>query len=133
MASCLQLPLAPDPASAKVARNALSSLPLPEETRDTAELLTTELVTNAVRHADMEADATIHVQIDVEGEAVRIAVSDPGRRFPGIRVAGDPVEPQGPGGLGLVLVERLASRWGLERGSGTRVWCELDTAVKMTA
>ena len=133
MAEVIELPLAVSPTSAKAARTALAALPLHQEARDTAELLATELVTNAVRHADLPEDAEIKVQVSVVDDSLRIAVCDPGRRFPGIRIAGTPGEPQAAGGLGLILVERLAARWGLERGSGTRVWCELDRAVTMTA
>ena len=129
----VELPLDPHPASAKAARRALAELPLSDEARETAGLLATELVTNAVRHADLPPDAKIKVSFEVREEAVRISVCDPGRRFPGMRLAGDPAEPTGPGGLGLVLVERLAARWGLERGSGTRVWCEVAPDVRMTA
>jgi len=125
----LELPLAASPASAKAARLALSELPLSAETRDTAGLLATELITNAVRHADLTEDATIRVSVELDGAALRIAVCDPGRQFPGIRFAAGPTEPASPGGLGLVLVERLSSRWGLERGTGTRVWCELDPSA----
>ena len=34
----------------------------------------------------------------------------------------------GYGGYGLFLVERMASRWGVERDDGTLVWFELDLA-----
>lgn len=129
----LELPLEASPASAKLTRLALAELPLPAETRDTAGLLATEMVTNAVRHADLPPDATIRVSVEVREEALRIAVCDPGRRFPGIRMAGGPAEPTTPGGLGLVLIERMSSRWGLERGAGTRVWCELDASTSHAA
>ena len=33
-----------------------------------------------------------------------------------------------PGGWGLVLVESIAKRWGVERDGGTRVWFELARA-----
>jgi hypothetical protein len=43
-------------------------------------------------------------------------------------VGGDPLR---PGGLGLLLVERLSAAWGVGRmQSGvTRVWCELVVGV----
>jgi anti-sigma regulatory factor (Ser/Thr protein kinase) len=33
-----------------------------------------------------------------------------------------------PGGWGLVLVQSIAKRWGVERDGGTRVWFELARA-----
>ena len=40
------------------------------------------------------------------------------------RESDDPLE---PGGYGLLLVDRMSSRWGIERSAGsTTVWFELD-------
>src|SRR5207245_2733634 len=51
---------------------------------------------------------------------VRVEVSDPGPGFQP-RTAG----PE-PGGFGLMLVERLADRWGVDPGGRSRVWFEID-------
>ena len=49
----------------------------------------------------------------------------------GFKPAGS--EPRGAdGGFGLFLVERMASRWGVETRDGTRVWFELDLATGAT-
>ncbi len=37
-----------------------------------------------------------------------------------------PPDLAGGGGLGLHIVERLASRWGVREGRSTAVWFELD-------
>ena len=37
------------------------------------------------------------------------------------------VGPSSTSGWGLQLVDRLASEWGVETGTGTRVWCEIAT------
>jgi serine/threonine-protein kinase RsbW len=84
-------------------------------------LLLTELVTNAVRHSDVDPQDEIDVKAELSGETVRIEVHDPGRN--------GPVEVRTPGarggGYGLFLVDKLTQRWGVERDGGTTVWAEL--------
>jgi hypothetical protein len=52
-------------------------------------------------------------------------VTNPGSGFHWSgRQSDDPLE---PGGYGLVLVDRMSSRWGIDRSPGsTTVWFELD-------
>ncbi len=33
-----------------------------------------------------------------------------------------------PSGWGMFIVDRVADRWGVDRGEGTAVWCEIDLA-----
>jgi anti-sigma regulatory factor (Ser/Thr protein kinase) len=88
--------------------------------RGALRLLVTELVTNSVRHSDVDQDA-VALDVDVDGDLIRVRVSDGGTGF----------EPHTPkprgasGGYGLFLVERMAERWGVERKAGTQVWFEL--------
>lgn len=85
-------------------------------------LLVTELITNALRHAGLRPDDEIGLKAEVSDGTVRIEVSDPGRDGPvAMRSPGS----QG-GGYGLLLVERLTSRWGVERHEGNMVWAELS-------
>ena len=84
-------------------------------------LLLTELITNALRHANMAPDDEIGVRAQLSGGTVRIEVRDPGRDGP------VELRPPGPrGGYGLFLVERLTDRWGVELRDGTMVWAELS-------
>ncbi|MER5182968.1 ATP-binding protein [Streptomyces sp. NPDC002896] len=86
---------------------------------ETAELLTTELVTNALVHTDHEAVLTATV-----GRRLRVEVRDFVGRIPQMRApeAGD-----GTHGRGLLLVQSLADAWGVRRhGVGKAVWFELD-------
>jgi anti-sigma regulatory factor (Ser/Thr protein kinase) len=89
-------------------------------------LLVSEVVTNAVLHSPGPADALIRVHASVEQEAVRVAVTDPGEGFvPSQRAIRRPRERRPVGGFGLHVVNRAASRWGIDAEGGTRVWFEL--------
>jgi anti-sigma regulatory factor (Ser/Thr protein kinase) len=87
---------------------------------DQVELLVSELVTNAIRHA--ASDATI--AIDLDEDRIRVSVSDRGPGWP------EPRDPDGrPGGYGLRFVDELADNWGTYRvGDGKTVWFQLDLA-----
>src|SRR4051794_30259683 len=91
-----------------------------EEVADTAELLTSELVTNAVRHAD---DDVVRVDVQSDG-VVRVAVTDGSQALPVLRDSGE-LDTEG---RGMALVNRMAQRWGVEvRGRGGKVvWFELS-------
>jgi anti-sigma regulatory factor (Ser/Thr protein kinase) len=94
--------------------------------RETLLLLVSELVTNAVLHSQGPADAPIRVIARVEDERVRVEVTDAGTRFTG---ASHELPRPGAGttigGYGLYVVDQAASRWGVERACGTRVWFEI--------
>ena len=95
---------------------------LTEERLEEAVLMTDELVTNAVRHAQAEAAGGIGLRIDITREHVRIAVTDGSPRFEWATRASAELA----GGYGLVLVDRLADRWGLSLDGKKAVWFELD-------
>jgi anti-sigma regulatory factor (Ser/Thr protein kinase) len=89
-----------------------------------ASLCVSELVTNAVLHADIGADAELRldVAIDARGK-LRVEVTDTGRGFtPPASSAGDDT------GWGLFLVDRLSDDWGVDCEDGTRVWFEMRLA-----
>jgi anti-sigma regulatory factor (Ser/Thr protein kinase) len=97
-----------------------------EPRRATLLLLVSELVTNAVLHSQGPADAPIRISASVEDERVRVEVTDAGRRFaPAARAP--PAAGSRPriGGYGLYMVDQVASRWGVDRACGTRVWFEV--------
>jgi anti-sigma regulatory factor (Ser/Thr protein kinase) len=87
----------------------------------TAELLTSEIVTNAYAHA--HSGCTVRVE-DGEGR-VRITVTDAGKHVP-IALADPSLLPRG--GRGLRIVDDLATRWGTHTVTkGNAVWFELST------
>jgi anti-sigma regulatory factor (Ser/Thr protein kinase) len=89
-----------------------------------AELLVTELATNGVKHAAGDDPPRITLDATVEDECLHVAVKDRGAGFtPAPRSAGR----SEPGGWGLMLVESIADRWGVER-EPTTVWFELEKA-----
>lgn len=85
-----------------------------------AQLLTSELVTNAVLHAGTE----VQVVLEVHGDTVHVEVIDLTRRPPVARYTPyDDLQT----GRGLTLLESIASAWGvnpLDRGKS--VWFDLE-------
>ena len=122
----LELPNQAEAAGA--ARNALTalngSLGLVSSTRlRDVQLLISELVANAFRHADAPG-APVFVAVRASDAVLRVEVRDMGAGFDPASLE-PPVAEQG-GGWGLRLVGILATRWGVERDAGTTVWFEVD-------
>ena len=98
--------------------------PVPKRIIDDAVLLTSELVTNAVRHAGLDEQDEIEVTVTVDSRVLRITVRD---RGPGFDPEAVGHRRSDEGGWGLDLLRRLSSRWGIDRGeAGTDVWFEID-------
>lgn len=115
----LELPARPE--SAAAARDALEQLHgrLPASVIAKARLLLTELVANSVKYAP---GGSVRVRVSVSDETVRAEVADQGHGF----VPPTPREELlRTNGWGLVLVRRMASRWGTA-DSGRLVWFELN-------
>jgi anti-sigma regulatory factor (Ser/Thr protein kinase) len=103
---------------------------LGEIERSNLELLISELVTNCVRHAGMtEGTDRIRVHAAVAPDRLRIEVCDTGRGFepgtPQLRSLNGPGL-RGDGGLGLVLLDRLAASWGVAAEDEVCVWAEFE-------
>jgi anti-sigma regulatory factor (Ser/Thr protein kinase) len=94
------------------------------EYADDAEIITSELVTNAVRHACGSGTRTIGVTLTHAGSraAVTIAVSDSSLQSPTRR----DMPASGEQGRGLQIVEALSAHWGWRReDSGKAVFAVL--------
>ncbi|MEU7704998.1 ATP-binding protein [Streptomyces nodosus] len=92
-----------------------------EDTCDTAALVVSELVTNAIVHT---AGERVVCELRDEHDVVRIAVRDegcaPGQPHPA------PSLPEEEHGRGLLLVATLCRAWGAQQaGAGLLVWAEL--------
>jgi anti-sigma regulatory factor (Ser/Thr protein kinase) len=105
----------------KLLRRLLSSWRLDDLVEDgDVELLSTEIATNAMRHAGTHATLIVRYL----GDRIRVEVGDGSSVLPRMRVAGESDQ----GGRGLPLVEALSSSWGvIETVDGKRVWFEVAT------
>ena len=118
------------PEAPRLARHRVSSAcyGLDDELRSVAELLTSELVTNALRHPPRdEADHGVDIKVNVHrtDQALRVEVYDHDSR-PLPRV--EPPDAPREGGMGLYLVDELAAAWGADlvpSGAGKVVWFEV--------
>ena len=117
------LHLPADPTSARRARRFIgefcAAAQLPADVCQTAALLVSELVTNAVVHGRTSATIEVHRP----AETLRVAVVDNNPELPPI---GNMPDLTAESGRGLLIVSMLAHRWGVERlGDGKAVWFEL--------
>jgi anti-sigma regulatory factor (Ser/Thr protein kinase) len=112
-------PLAPS--AAREAVDAALSDRLKPDVLGELRLMVSELVTNAVRHG-RDRKGAVDLVLAMQDRTVRVEVCDGGAGFtpPGREPALDEA-----GGWGLVVVERLADRWGIDSDPETRVWAEL--------
>ena len=86
------------------------------------ELLVSELTANAVLHAGSPFD----LDVELDGAVVRLAVRDDEVDVPRLRSA----EPSAVSGRGLLIVDRVADRWGVDAGPhGKVVWCEVTVTA----
>lgn len=107
-------------AARRFVRSALESVEAEAAVIEAAELLTTELVTNAIIHVGCNS----HLFIRASKGGVRVEVTDPDDRIPSMAAP----DLEALGGRGLVIVNGLASGWGVERTpeGGKTVWFELS-------
>ena len=92
-------------------------LPVPD--LETVELLTSEVVTNAVVHAG----SSPVVEVAADGGTVRVSVEDHDPAWPMPRA----VPEDATSGRGMGLVDTMADAWGVEQAAprGKRIWFEV--------
>jgi anti-sigma regulatory factor (Ser/Thr protein kinase) len=106
-------------AARRYVRKVLQSQRVDEKVTGIVELLTSEVVTNAVLHADGAGE----LALTITGDTIRVEVDDPSGLLPIRRCAGR----DALGGRGLTIVAALARAWGVEpKRQGKRVWFEVD-------
>lgn len=108
------------PAQARrVVRKVLLDI-VPADVTYTAELLVSELVTNAITHGT----GIVTVSIDCAGHSLSVTVSDDEPTVPELQ----PERLMAVGGRGLRMIESLASSWGVTQrkdSPGKDVWFRL--------
>jgi anti-sigma regulatory factor (Ser/Thr protein kinase) len=111
--------VAPSAASARrFVAAALRRWGCPDDFIELVLLLTSELVTNAYRHAGTET----RVSVRFDDDCTRVEVRDVGRGEPELQ----PLDTDRVDGRGLQIVDALADRWGYHSNAGgTAVWFEL--------
>jgi anti-sigma regulatory factor (Ser/Thr protein kinase) len=111
-----------DHGAPRQARAAIANLEMDECVRQDVMIVASELVANAVRHSPRVPGGRIVLTVARQARSVRVEVRDSGRGF-------DPQpDPSAEGGLGLVIVGRIALDWGVVVGERTLVWCEVGLA-----
>lgn len=99
---------------------------------EVALLLVSEVVTNSVRHARIEAEQPLQLRGWLSAATLHLEVWDGGTQ--GAVAARTPRQEDDIGGFGLDLVARLSRAWGVDRDAdGTTVWLELPATNDATA
>jgi anti-sigma regulatory factor (Ser/Thr protein kinase) len=112
-----------EPTSVAAARHFVSTAfdGLGQEKHQLAQLMVSELATNAVKHANSAFSVAVHRDND---GSVCIEVLDGGSGSPRKRHPA-PLEPTG---RGLLIVDTFADEWGIvERGGGKMVWFRVSS------
>jgi anti-sigma regulatory factor (Ser/Thr protein kinase) len=122
-----ELRLAPLPTAIRTARGYTRTLLkrwlVDGEPQDAAELVVSELTTNALRYG-CPPEGWVVLTIRRLADRLRIEVADTSAAEPIIRAADDEME----GGRGLALVEAMTLRWGYYHRDGNAkvVWAEVE-------
>jgi anti-sigma regulatory factor (Ser/Thr protein kinase) len=121
----LRLELRSDVDAPTVARRFVGEIArdLPPDLAGDAELLVSELVSNAVRHGRPE----ITLRVSLDPPLIGVSVHDEGAALPSTAV--ERADLSEPSGRGLFLVDRMSSDWGITPSDpppGKTVWFRLD-------
>jgi anti-sigma regulatory factor (Ser/Thr protein kinase) len=109
----------------RTARGAFDSLDgqIAPALQDDVRLLVSELVANSVLHAGVGPDDSLTLVLSVSEERLRVEVHEPDHAF---RPSFPALRELSGSGNGLLIVERVADRWGITRETSTCVWFEID-------
>nr|WP_303709979.1 ATP-binding protein [Kutzneria buriramensis]WKX08687.1 ATP-binding protein [Kutzneria buriramensis] len=105
----------------RIVRSLLAEWRLPQLSA-AAELGVTELVANVVRHVPDRRCVLVVLRLRA-GEGVRVEVADGSPELPCVSAE---LSMEAEGGRGLVLLDAVADKWGVEprSGGGKAVWFE---------
>ena len=101
-------------------RKALTSLTCAQ----TATLAVSELVANVVIHDPQSTE--VMVSLMISDTSLRLEVSGNSNTPPAVSEPVDWPPSDATAGRGLLVVESLAKRWGVDASETPTVWCELD-------
>jgi anti-sigma regulatory factor (Ser/Thr protein kinase) len=118
--------LQPDVDAPTAARTALESLhgEIDDDVFERARLLTSEVVTNAVKYG---GGNEVRLEIWQTDETLSVIVSDDGPGF--LAVAREGTIAELDGGFGLPLIDTLATAWGNGKGADAWVWFEVAPRI----
>jgi anti-sigma regulatory factor (Ser/Thr protein kinase) len=125
-AHTVELVLAPERAAPRAARHwimrSIAEAGVHGVSNQVIELLAGEVVANAVLHGP--PDGEIKVEVRVDGEAVKVSVTDQSPDRPRVLHPA----PTAASGRGMALVAALSTAWGIERREpgGKTVWFTVD-------
>ncbi|MEA2315188.1 MAG: hypothetical protein QOI03_1880 [Solirubrobacteraceae bacterium] len=110
-----------DPYAPREARFHIARVDRPSpDLRDAVTLLTSELVTRAVQQCEHQGEQAVELRVWMPADVVRVELEGPRNLLL------PPLEPEGPR-YDVMLLERLADRWGVEaEESLPYMWFEID-------
>lgn len=111
-----------EPASVAVGRRLVAMENLPPETARDAQVVVSELLTNAVRHAGLGPGESIGLRLSRHGTRLRVDVDD----RDGFTASSELPRAKRRRGHGLTIVERLTLRWQAVDGC-VSAWLEVAT------
>jgi anti-sigma regulatory factor (Ser/Thr protein kinase) len=119
---CLGSDLASGEAVRRFVKSQVETDSVSDQTQFLAQLLATELVTNAVRHSR----TSVELGVARRRDRIRIEARDGSRKLPERPEAEAPTRHRA-----MLLIEDLADRWGvdLEESGSKVVWLELAAAT----
>ena len=114
------------PAEARAALHTLLGS-IGEDLIQTVDLLTTEVVANAFKHAGHDGASTISLRVYLGPGMVRVEVGDDGTGFEP-QVSIELPDFDAASGRGLFLVDHMSERWGVGDPERSTVWFEVARA-----
>ena len=115
-----------EPEALSVARDVVARVMVdsstPQERIEDALLLTSRVVSHAIRRAEPDSEGSIGLLIDLSSDRLRVEVTDQRAGLDARSREAPPAEDAG-GGWGLIFVAELSDRWGAEPDS---IWFELN-------
>lgn len=92
---------------------------------DTALIILSEMIANAVSHGTPHHDGTMEIVWEIRNTRLELQVADAGHS---VDITPRPFDEDSLNGRGLSIISRLADAWSVDVSEGTRVRAELALA-----